>query len=648
LFRLKESSIFKSYFVFTFLLIFFIVSALGYYFIDKENSEADEQIKKLESSLYKEKKELIVSEVKRIKGYLALEQNSTETALKSLVEEQASNAYAIASSIYEKNRGKKSDEQIKEDIKTALRGLKFFEGRGYVFVIGAKDGRWTLLPPDISKEGSSALGNKDDKNEDIFAKIRKAALGKRSGTFVKYRWYIPQTNTMNDKVSYVKYFAPYDWIIGSGEYTQTIDESLKKKTASRIIQMRFGDGGYSSIYQNDGKIVAIPTAASLSGESVYLTTDPIGQKAKDIVLTLIAQAQKGGGFYRYDWMKYESNTTSPKIAYAEEFKPWGWVIASSVYMDDIAKEIESRKQHIKDKHNEKLLAIGYLFSIAIIFSTVVLFALSVSFSRILRYYKTSLESRNRELEELNRTLEIKIAQEVEKSEQRQFLLIKQGRLAAMGEMIGNIAHQWRQPLNALGIIVQDFKMAFEYGELDKQYLDESVKKSKALIGYMSKTIDDFRNFFSPNKQKESFSVAAKINDTISFVSASFENNGIELVSELEDDSYINGYPNEFVQVVLNIVSNAKDAIVLHEIKNGFVKIKISKTEDKSKIEITDNGGGIPKDIIDKVFDPYFTTKDKGHGTGIGLYMSKVIIEDNMGGSIKIESAGTQTTVTILL
>ncbi len=646
MFKIKENAIFKSYFAFTVLLIVFIVSVLGYYFIDKEKSEADSQILKLEQALYKEKKELIKSEVRKVKEYLALEQNGTEAMLKAMVKEQANNAYNIATVIYEKNKDKKSEEQIKEEIKTALRGLKFFDGRGYIFVITAKEGRWALLPPDVSREGKSALGNKDDKKEDVFAKIKKSALSEQNGAFVRYRWYIPKTTKMGDKISYVKHFTPYDWIIGSGEYIETVEETLKQKAVASIAQMRFGADGYSSIYQNDGKIVMIPTAPQMLGESVYEMKDSLGQKTKDIVVILIRQAQNGGGFYRYDWVKPSSGLVSPKIAYAEEFKPWGWVIASGVYMDDIAKEIEARKQHIKERRDEKLLAIAYLFTIAIIFSTIVLFALSVSFSRILRYYKASLEDRNKELETLNETLEVKIAKEVKKSQEGQFLLIKQARLAAMGEMIANIAHQWRQPLNALGIIVQDFKMAYNYGELDKAYVEDGVAKSMALVKHMSKTIDDFRNFFSPNKQKENFSIAKKINDTIDFIAASFENNEIELIVSLEDDSFVEGYPNEFVQVILNIVSNAKDAIVSNGVQNGFVKINISKTNDYSKIEITDNGGGVPLDIIDKAFDPYFTTKEKG--TGIGLYMSKVIIEDNMGGSIKIESKDGQTTVTILL
>ncbi|HOI82870.1 MAG TPA: cache domain-containing protein [Campylobacterales bacterium] len=648
MFKIKENQIIKGYTLFTFLLIAFIALLLGYYLVDAEIDEANMQTKRLQRVLFEEKKKIIVSEVKRVKEYLAMEFGSAESTLKGLSKEQADNAYEIMASIYEKNKDKKSDAEIKEDIKTALGGLKFFNGRGYLFIIRSKDGVWEMLPPDTKREGKSALGNKDDKKEDIFAKIKKAALADKSGSFVKYRWYVPKTNKMDEKVSFVRYFEPYDWIIGSGEYLETVEDTIKKKAVENVLQMKFGKDGHTSIYQADGTVVSIPTARYLGGQNIYKSTGADTEKARDIIDILIKQAKKGGGFYRYEWVKPSTGVVTSKIAYAEEFKEWNWIIASGVYMDDIEKEVDDRRKYIQKQYDDKMMAILYVFSAAIIFSSIVLFILNISFSKILNYYKHRLEQRNAELEELNATLEIKIAKEVKKSEEKQFLLIKQSRLAAMGEMIGNIAHQWRQPLNALGIIVQDFKIAQQYGELNEKYIDESVDKAKSLIKHMSKTIDDFRNFFSPNKQKEEFSISDKIDTAVKFILPSLSSNGIDISLDIQEDRVYLGYPNEFMQVVLNIISNAKDAIVGHKIQQGMISIKVSSIGEKSLIEISDNGGGIDKEIIDKVFDPYFTTKNKTQGTGIGLYMSKVIVEDNMGGEIIIESVDECTKVRIIL
>lgn len=648
MFKIKENQIIKGYTLFTFLLIALMALSLAYYLVDRENDEATEQIKKLQKTMYEDRKNLIISEVRRVKEHLSIEQGNAEETLKGLTKEQANNAYEVVKSIYNKNKNIKSDAEIKEDIKTALRGIKFFNGRGYIFVIRSKDGIWEMLPSDVKKEGLSALGNKDDKQDDIFLKIKKAATSEQNGSFVKYRWYFPGTKKMGDKISFVRYFGPYDWIIGSGEYLETIEDAIKKKAISDVSQMRFGKDGYSSIYNADGTIVNIPTAKYLSGQNIYSLSNEEKERARDIVDILIKQAKKGGGFYRYEWIKPSTGVITSKIAYAEEFKEWNWVVASGIYMDDIEKDAEERKRYIKLRYDEKMNAIFYIFAAAVLFSSIILIILNVSFSRILQSYKSKLEQRNIELESVNANLEIRIAQEVKKSEEKQFLLIKQSRLAAMGEMIGNIAHQWRQPLNALGLIVQDFKMAYEYGELNEKYIDEEVGKAKAIIKYMSKTIDDFRNFFAPNKQKEEFSISEKIESALNFISPSLSNGGINIEVHIKEDKLFFGYPNEFVQVILNVISNAKDAIVGNKVVNGSIAVNVYLIENRCAVEITDNGGGIKDEIIDKVFDPYFTTKDKSKGTGIGLYMSKVIVEDNMGGEIKIESSGENTKVTIIL
>jgi len=239
-----------------------------------------------------------------------------------------------------------------------------------------------------------------------------------------------------------------------------------------------------------------------------------------------------------------------------------------------------------------------------------------------------------QLRGLNETLEKRVAEEVAKNREKDHLMIQQSRLAAMGEMIGNIAHQWRQPINALGLVLANIKDAFEYNQLDKEYLDKSVKSGQHLIQKMSSTIEDFRNFFKPNKEKEPFRPCDSVAEAIKLVAHSFKNHNIEIAMGSCDVSCeVLGYPNEFAQVVLNALTNAKDAIVARGIP-GEVHIRVARTEEQVTVTLSDNGGGIPEEILGKVFDPYFTTKEKG--TGIGLYMSKMIM-DNMGGSIAIRN-----------
>lgn len=238
------------------------------------------------------------------------------------------------------------------------------------------------------------------------------------------------------------------------------------------------------------------------------------------------------------------------------------------------------------------------------------------------------------LQKMNETLEQRIHQAVSENVEKERLLIQQSRLAAMGEMIGNIAHQWRQPLNALSLLIANLKDAWEYDELDQNTLNEMTERGNRLIQKMSTTIDDFRNFFRPDKQKVAFSVSQLTQDTLSLLSASLQSHNIEVHFHGSSDIQASGYPNEFSQVLLNLLNNAKDALIERHVKEGEILITIDDSDAEFiELRIEDNAGGIAEDILPKIFDPYFTTKDKG--TGIGLYMSKMIIENNMSGELTV-------------
>lgn len=248
-------------------------------------------------------------------------------------------------------------------------------------------------------------------------------------------------------------------------------------------------------------------------------------------------------------------------------------------------------------------------------------------------------TRRKEVEDdlwhLNKSLEQRVKMEVAKNREKDHLLIHQSRLAAMGEMIGNIAHQWRQPLNALGLLLINIHDAYAHHECDQNYLDESVAKGRQLIDRMSSTIDDFRNFFKPDREKMRFTLEGVVRDALSVVEASFISSGITVALNIKQDASVMGFHNEYAQVILNILGNAKDAILTHKVQNGRVEIAIGQDEEQAYVSIRDNGGGIAGDVMEKIFDPYFTTREKG--TGIGLYMSKMIIENNMSGSIEVRN-----------
>lgn len=260
----------------------------------------------------------------------------------------------------------------------------------------------------------------------------------------------------------------------------------------------------------------------------------------------------------------------------------------------------------------------------------------------------------RELISLNENLIEMVEKEAVKRRRQEELLMEKSRLAEMGEMIGNIAHQWRQPLNALAIIIQDLSDACHYGELTESYIHDVIEKGMDQIDYMSKTIDDFRDFFRPSTQQTVFDVKKSVSQVLSIFLPQVKNCGIdvyascrcgseEVVHKNTDkfdfcnthDVKIKGYANQFKQVLLNLLSNSRYAVLGREKKR--IDIRLESIGEKIRVTVEDTGGGIPTEILDRVFDPYFTTKIDDGGTGIGLYMSKAIVEDNLGGSLTAEN-----------
>jgi len=232
-------------------------------------------------------------------------------------------------------------------------------------------------------------------------------------------------------------------------------------------------------------------------------------------------------------------------------------------------------------------------------------------------------------------LEQEIDRQRREIHEKNAMLFQKARYAAMGEMIGNIAHQWRQPLNILSLILINIKDNHRYGNLTEQQLESLTDKADVLIQKMSTTIDDFRNFFQPNKEKKEFCVLDAVKEAYALVDVAFNQHGIHVDIRIDPSYTIFGYKNEFSQVLLNLLSNSRDAFEEHRIRERNIEIGAQRQDNSIILSIKDNGGGIPPDVLPRVFDPYFSTKEEGKGTGIGLYMSKNIIEAHHHGSLSV-------------
>lgn len=227
-------------------------------------------------------------------------------------------------------------------------------------------------------------------------------------------------------------------------------------------------------------------------------------------------------------------------------------------------------------------------------------------------------------------------------------IAKQSRFVALGEMISMIAHQWRQPLTGMGMSVNNLLLDLELGDIDEDRLKENLELINVQIAYLSGTIDDFKNFFKPNVELEEVNLLQLMKNSCMVIDSSLRSNSIALAFDIAPDMVVKTRKNDLTQVVLNLVKNSMDAYVDGNRTERLINISATKSDKRVELFVQDFAGGIPKEIIDKIFDPYFSTKENKNGTGLGLYMSKMIVEDHLGGYLDVAVSGESTTFKIAL
>ena len=258
--------------------------------------------------------------------------------------------------------------------------------------------------------------------------------------------------------------------------------------------------------------------------------------------------------------------------------------------------------------------------------------------------KTALASHNKkldtilhekliELESINATLEERIQKEVQANREKDKQIFYQSRLAQMGEMISMIAHQWRQPLNAISATSQNIQIKAEMGTITDEIILKETENINNYSEHLSQTIDDFRNFFKPQKKLTRTEYTELITSVLNITRASLKGANISIIKDLHCTDIFETHTNELKQVILNLLQNAKDILIENKVENAFIKLKTYNKDDHYILELSDNGGGVPLEIQSHIFDPYFSTKSEKNGTGLGLYMSKTIIEKHCGGQL---------------
>ncbi len=394
---------------------------------------------------------------------------------------------------------------------------------------------------------------------------------------------------------------------------------LKKKIQERVLrnikEIRFGNNGYIYIIDYD-TIYLSHIRDEFIGKTALENKNIIN--VSSAISDLINIAKNGAGYYTYVQVsKADSNKLdyATKISYVRGINDWNWMVGAGYYLDDMNIEVKKTEDELNENFRNYVIEIVKYSTILII----VLLLFSIYFSKLLQ----------RRFEKYRK----EISQYIDENSKQQNLLLYQSKMASMGEMIGNIAHQWRQPLSTITATASGIRLQNELNMLDKEFLDDGLKGISNSAMYLSHTIDDFRNFFKKDDEKTKFFVKDLLERTISLISSKFNDNEIYILKTIENIELYN-HQNQLIQVIINLLNNAKDEFdKIDKSAKKYIFIDSYKKDSEYIIKIKDNAGGIKKEIIGKIFEQHFTTKSDVDGTGIGLFMSKEIIEKNAKGKI---------------
>ncbi len=592
------------------LLVLIISFFITQFFLHQRSKDFYKEIYITETAYLEKNKERVKEEVARVYNYIKSVKEQSEQRLVSEIKERVYLAHNIATNIYNeelKNKDEHFDKkQVFKTIKNALSAIRYNNGRGYVFMDDI-NGVKLLQPIRKEFEGKNFLNFEDAKGYKFVEKIVETIKNKSEG-YDSYYWYKNgDLKNSYKKTSFYKYFAPFNLAIGTGEYVDDFNNELKAEVINEIQKIRYGENGYIFIFDSKGNTLS-------TFDKELIGTNRFNIKVTQETINF-GKKHPTGDFYSYSSTVNPNNklNSTDKISYLMYFKDWDWVIGSGFYLDALHKNIEERKTILEKSTQNAVKEIIYIS----IFITIIFIIISSFLSKMIS----------------NKFVKYKndIQKEIKNKIEKEKLLVQQSKMATMGEMIANIAHQWKQPLSIISASNGMLKFQKELkDEIDDIQIDEATEAIDVAVKNLSNTIDDFRNFFNPNKISEYFNIRVAFEKTFKLINTHLKAHDIHIVTDIENVE-IKSLQNELLQILINILKNAKDELVYKkDLKDKLIMINAYKENDILIISIKDNAGGIPKEVMNQIFNPYFTTKGDRDGTGIGLYMSKQIIQSLKG------------------
>ncbi|PLY09428.1 MAG: hypothetical protein C0626_10625 [Arcobacter sp.] len=590
---------------------FIIIQILIY----QKKQDIKQDIKKLEENYISHNKVMVENLVNKIYKLIDMEREFEKEDFNNEIKEEVQQAHAMATLIYNRNIKKANYTKDKtiETIISELRAIKF-NNNGYIFVYEMK-GKNLLNSGFPEMEGKNLWNFKDSKGTLILQDMYKI-LSEKDETFYSWYWKKANSNLVNHKkIGVFKKFEPYDLFIGAGYYEDYFKEQTQKRILKKLNSFELKKPEHIFIYDLEGLCLVNPKK-ELIGQNRY---DVKTKDGRYIIRELIDFAVKNKeGFVNYTStvVLNDKLNSNDKISFIKLYEDWDWMIGSGFYLEALKKQIQEKKISLLESNNKSIkniILIGLLL-------TVITIIISSYLSK--RVYIIFSEYKLKVYEKMNNVVE------------KEKLLVQQSKMATMGEMIGSIAHQWKQPLSVISMANGLLRINREMKDFSSEKeIEDAIDDIEESVHNLTQTIDDFRNFFNPNKQKESFKSTDVMEDTLKLINSQLRSNNIEVIKNIEEVELL-GLKNELLQTLINLLKNAKEELVKKPSREKrYIFVDVYKEENSLIIKIKDNANGIPNEIINNIFDAYYTTKEKECGTGIGLYISKQIIEESMKGKI---------------
>ena len=594
------------------------------FFVNSQYSYFEEESVALEKELIAQSKRLLQEENEAVHEYIAYHRKAGFDTMRKVLQNKVHEAVNIAEDIYEYEYPKETPTINTAQLVVTLASMSGKED-AYFFLLDLSKEKIIYLPENV------LLTQEMQQN---LLRQSKEILEQKTEGLASLSLSKPNLLGAYDAEVFIRRLESLPIAIGTVGYVDEVTASIKQSVIRWLSHRTQKEDIALWVHDTSSRLIADQSRPQSVGTYDTKIKDKNGMSLAQMFIET-AQKMREGNFIDYQWSTPEG--MKHKIGFVKLDVPWQWVIGTAQNMDVILESIAKNKYLLQvkvDKHVQFVMVTAIVLMIVI--SLITLFV-ARSLYDLFEEHQENVKRKEWKLEELNRSLEARVQEAVNEAKEKDKAMLSQSRLAQMGEMISMIAHQWRQPLSEVSGIFMELEAASRFNKLDRALMAQSSTHATKLLDYMSKTIDDFRYFFKPSKDKVFFSVARACEEALTLAEASLKNSQIKYVLDVSEDKEIEGYPSEYAQVVLNLLMNAKDALREREVKEPRIFLHVSVEEGHSLVTVKDNGGGIQEDIKDHVFDPYVSTKTSSSGTGLGLYMSKMIIEENMHGKLWVQS-----------